>query len=183
MYSAQHPMHGTSFQAFEAAPLPTDLRGQNEAQLDRELMQRGIQFVLAEPGRYLLLSASRVPIYFEFWPTAGSSLVDNIGRVASFGLFLPFMVYGLWLMLKHAGIKAVGGWRAFALTPMALLIGFIGFYSVLHIFTWAIPRYRLPVDAVAIVFAAPGLRDVVRYVVAKLPARRQADISRQAKQV
>ena len=184
MYSAQHPMHGTSFQAFEAAPLPTDLRGQNEAQLDRELMQRGIQFVLADPGRYLLLSASRVPIYFEFWPTADSSLIDNFGRVASFGLFLPFMVYGLWLMLKHGGIKAGGGWRAFALTPMALFIGFIGFYSVLHIFTWAIPRYRLPIDAVAIIFAALGLRDIVRYVLAKLPAHRQVDVrSQEAKQV
>ena len=32
MYSAQHPMHGTSFQAFEAAPLPADLPPGNEAQ-------------------------------------------------------------------------------------------------------------------------------------------------------
>jgi 4-amino-4-deoxy-L-arabinose transferase-like glycosyltransferase len=31
MYSAQHPMHGTSFQAFEAAPLPLDLPLGNEA--------------------------------------------------------------------------------------------------------------------------------------------------------
>ena len=58
MYSAQHPLHGTDFQAYAAAPLPDDLTPtpQNEAQWDRALMARGIQFVLAEPGRYLLLS-------------------------------------------------------------------------------------------------------------------------------
>ncbi|MCB0085798.1 MAG: glycosyltransferase family 39 protein, partial [Caldilineaceae bacterium] len=48
MYSAQHPMHGTSFQAYVAAPLPDDLdpMPQNEAQWDRTLMRLGIQFVL-----------------------------------------------------------------------------------------------------------------------------------------
>ena len=63
MYSAQHPMHGTSFQEYAAAPLPADLAGQGltEAQWDKALMRRGIGFVLAEPGRYALLSLSRVP--------------------------------------------------------------------------------------------------------------------------
>ena len=46
-------------------------------------MARGIGFVLAEPGRYLLLSLSRVRDYFEFWPTADSSLIFNAGRVRS----------------------------------------------------------------------------------------------------
>ena len=38
--------------------------------------------------------------------------------------------------------------------PTALLYFFILFYSTLHIFTWAMVRYRLPVDAVALPFAA-----------------------------
>ena len=43
LYSAQHPLHGTSFEAFAAAPLPTDLEPmpQNEAEWDRALMARG----------------------------------------------------------------------------------------------------------------------------------------------
>ena len=49
MYSAQHPMHGTDFQEFAAAPLPDELAGLNEAQMDRELMRRGIGFVAADP--------------------------------------------------------------------------------------------------------------------------------------
>jgi hypothetical protein len=36
----------------------------------------------------------------------------------------------------------------------------MGFYSLLHVLTWAMTRYRLPVDAVAIVFAAVGMVDL-----------------------
>ena len=68
MYSAQHPMHGTAFQEFAAAPVPDELAGLNEAQLDRDLMRRAIGFVVADPQRYLLLSLSRVRAYFDFRP-------------------------------------------------------------------------------------------------------------------
>jgi hypothetical protein len=164
MYSAQHPMHGTSFQPFAAAPLPVDLPPGNEAQLDKELMARGIGFVLAEPGRYLLLSLSRVPIYFEFWPSSDTSFINNIGRVGSFGVFLPFMLYGMWLALRLSGPRATKGWGQFLAQPVVLLIGFMAFYSVMHIFTWAMPRYRLPVDAAALPFAAMALNDLVSWV-------------------
>ncbi len=147
-------MHGTVFQEFDAAPVPPELVGQNEAQLDKELMQRGIGFVLADPGRYLLLSLSRVVDYFEFWPSADTSLINNVGRVGSFGLLLPFMIVGGWLAFKSSGPRAMGSWRRFMLSPLALSSLFMVVYSLLHIFTWAMPRYRLPVDAVALPLAA-----------------------------
>lgn len=157
MYSAQHPLHGTSFQEYAAAPLPEDLAGLglNEAQWDKALMARGIGFVLAEPGRYLLLSLSRVRDYVEFWPTADSSLLFNLGRILSIGLFLPFMLYGLYLSLRpsrlavnHSPIPQL------TINHFLLLYLFIVVYSLLHIFTWAMSRYRLPVDAVLLLFAA-----------------------------
>ena len=174
MYSAQHPMHGTRFREFDAAPLPADLERINEAQMDRELLRRGIQFVLDEPGRYLLLSLSRVRAYFEFWPTPGTTLLHNIGRVGSFGLFLPFMLYGLILNLKNSksASQRVSEFPntqyairnthyAVRITdPSSLLYLFILFYSVLHIFTWAMVRYRLPVDAVLLPFAALAIEDL-----------------------
>lgn len=158
MYSAQHPLHGASFQEYAAAPLPDDLtpRPQNEAQWDRALMARGLQFITDEPGRYLLLSLSRVADYFEFWPTRDSGLVFNLGRLLSFTLFLPLMLYGLW-------ISRLDGRR------YSLLYLFIGFYSTLHIMTWAMTRYRLPVDAVLLLFAALGIAELA----AKLAARRR----------
>ena len=163
MYSAQHPMQGTSFQEFTAAPVPDDLAGINEARLDRELMRRGIGFVLAEPGRYLLLSLSRVGDYFEFWPAKGTTLLHNLGRVGSFALFLPFMVYGIWLSLRAAGPgRTVAGWVEFSTSPLALVLLFVTFYSLLHILTWAMPRYRLPVDAVALSFAALAVTSLIK---------------------
>jgi hypothetical protein len=164
MYSAQHPMHGTNFREFDAAPIPPELIGQNEAQLDRELMQRGIGFVLVDPGRYLALSLSRVVDYFEFWPTADTSLINNVGRAGSIGLFLPFMLIGLWLAFRFGRPHAIGGWRTFAQSPLALISLFMLVYSALHIFTWAMPRYRLPVDAVALPLAAIAIADLAHWL-------------------
>lgn len=161
MYSAQHPNHGTNFQEHIAFPIPEELYDLNEAQLDRALMSRGIGFVLDDPGRYLLLSLSRVPDYFEFWPTPDTGLLYNIGRVVSFGLFLPFMLYGIYLAIRQVGpLRTRKDWMEFSITPLALLLLFILSYSLLHIFTWAMPRYRLPIDAVALPFAALALHDL-----------------------
>ena len=167
MYSAQHPLHGVSFDAYAAAPLPDDLTPPptNEAQWDRALMARGVQFVLDDPGRYLLLSASRVVDYFEFWPKESSSLIFNAGRMASFTLLLPFMLYGVWMVMQGAGRGATDGGRvAFLCSPPAFLLLFVLVYSLLHIFTWAMPRYRLPVDAVLLIFAAAGLSGLIRRI-------------------
>lgn len=150
MYSAQHPLHGTSFQAFTAAPLPDDLDlSLNEAQLDRELLRRGLAFVAADPVRYLRLSASRAIDFFMFWPSGETTLLHNVGRVASYGVFLPFFVHGLWLSRRT--------WRRYW-----MLYAFGLVYTVLHLLTWAMIRYRLPVDAVFLVFAALSVQALSR---------------------
>ncbi len=169
MYSAQHPMHGTHFMAYVAAPMPADVAGQSEPAMDRELMQRGIGFVLADPGRYLLLSLSRVADYFEFWPDPGTSLINNIGRVGSFGLYLPFMLYGLWLALRRTARQ----YRDITLSPVFLLTLFIVVYALMHIFTWAMGRYRLPADAIAMSFVGLALHDL--YL--RLASRRNAKVA------
>ncbi len=158
MYSAQHPMHGDSFKEYAAAPIPEGLGNLNEAQLDKELMARGIGFILADPVRYVRLSLSRVRDYFEFWPTPNAPLISNIGRVFSIALLLPFMLYGIWLAVRNPNRSP-----AHALLhgeDVAFLLLFMAFYSLLHILTWAMARYRLPVDAVAIPFAALALLDL-----------------------
>ncbi|MFL7809113.1 MAG: ArnT family glycosyltransferase [Anaerolineae bacterium] len=151
MYSAQHPMHGTHFREFDAAPMPQDMAWGNEAQMDRELMRRGLQFIVDDPVRYLRLSLSRLRAFFEFWPTPDTTLLHNLGRTGSFGLFLPFMAYGLYRVLRDRALRA----------RCALLLLFCGFYTLLHVLTWAMVRYRLPVDAVLWPLAALGVRDLV----------------------
>jgi hypothetical protein len=152
MYSAQHPLHGTNFHEFEAAPLPVDLWGLSEPELDRALMQRGIQFILDEPDRYLLLSLSRARAFFEFWPTPDTTLLHNIGRTGSFGLLLPFMLYGLVLALRRFQFTVHN----------TLLLLFAAWYTVVHMLTWAMVRYRLPIDAVLIPLAALAISDLYK---------------------
>ena len=161
MYSAQHPMHGTNFREFDAAPLPEGLAG-NEAQIDQELMRAGIQFVLDDPGRYMLLSLSRVRAFFEFWPTPDTTLLHNVGRTGSFGLFLPFILYGLYLSFRRQppAIVSANEPSGRRTSDFGLLYLFIAFYTLLHVLTWAMVRYRLPVDAVSLPFAALALFDL-----------------------
>lgn len=159
MYSAQHPMHDADFQEHAAAPLPDELRnvvGLTEPEWDRALMARGIAFVLQDPGRYVLLSLSRILDFFEFWPTANTPLLHNIGRLVSFTAFLPFMLYGAWLAATTARRTAAGP-MDFIREPGIFPLGFSVFYAVLHILTWAMPRYRIPVDAVMLPYAALAL--------------------------
>jgi len=161
MYSAQHPSHGTSFREFDVAPLPEGSWGRPEPELDRDLMRQGFQFILDEPGRYLLLSLSRVRAFFEFWPTPDTGLLHNVGRTGSFGLFLPFMLYGLILAVR----------RPQFVVRHALLFLFMAFYTLLHLLTWAMVRYRLPVDAVLMPLAALAVLDLVQRAQAAIPRR------------
>jgi hypothetical protein len=163
MYSAQHPMHGTNFREFDPAPLPEGLAG-NEAQMDRALMRAGIQFVLDDLGRYLLLSLSRGRAFFEFWPTPDTTLLHNIGRTGSFGLFLPFILYGLYLSFRRqpSAIACPDEPSGRRTSDFRLIYLFIAFYTLLHVLTWAMVRYRLPVDAVSLIFAALALQDLYR---------------------
>jgi hypothetical protein len=165
MYSAQHPLQGTRFSEFWAAPVPENLPGINEAQWDRALLRIGLGFVRDDPLRYLRLCLSRVRAFLEFWPTSGTTLLHNLGRMASLGVFGPFMVYGLYLAARRpaapgSAARAVSSAPGMVGWAMGLLCLFVACYSLLHILTWAMVRYRLPADAVGLVFAALALQDL-----------------------
>ena len=164
---ANHPIYGTQFQPILPEEMgkyqdliPEDLRGLDEAAMDQELLRRGLGFVVEDPVRYVQLSLSRIPVYFMFWPSEQSSLISNVGRTLSFGLFLPFMLYGLVRAWIERG-------KAAFLQPIGLLMLFIVFYSAIHLLSWALIRYRLPVDAVLMVFAGYAFVDLVQRVGAR----------------
>ena len=166
---ANHPIHGASFISLLGPEqpsyhdlIPPELLSLDEASLEKALMARGLGFVIADPGRYVLLSLSRIKDHFIFWPKPDSGTLSNISRVGSFGAFLPFMIYGLILALS-------GAWRERRRLPsdergaaLVLLYLFILVYSGIHILTWTGIRYRLPVDTVLVIFAAVGLHDLWR---------------------
>jgi hypothetical protein len=158
-----HPIYGTRFvpiltpeMGSYASLIPNELRVLDEAALDRALLRLAIKNIVADPGRFLLLSLSRIPHYFVFWPSASSGLISNVSRVGSFGLFLPFMVYGLILSWRRSEGRLAGRVRS----PFFLLYLFAVIYTAIHIFTWTLIRYRLPVDAVLVLFAGLALLQI-----------------------
>jgi hypothetical protein len=167
-YWSNHPIHGQNYPAnlpdWDAyiRLIPPELLSLNEAELDQALLKRGLDFVRNDPRRYLILSISRIDEYFMFWPASDSGLISNVSRVASFGLLLPFMAYGLLSHLR----------RSFSSETLILYL-FVIVYSAIHLLSWSLIRYRLPVDAVLIVFAGATLVEIQMKL-----AQRQAKIQK-----
>jgi len=158
---ANHPIHGTNF--FSILPpdypsyvdlIPQELLTMDEAALEKELMTRGLQFVLDDPGRYILLSINRLKDYFLFWPKEESGTLSNISRVGSFGIFLPFMIIGIVISLFPGKLKKLFPEKIINHSAYILIFLFIIVFSGIHLLSWAYVRYRLPVDSVLIIFAA-----------------------------
>lgn len=141
LYASNHPDQGVDFDPSFVPALPPEIRRLDEPAADRALMRGALEFIRRDPLRFLRLSASRVGDYFWIGPSRRSSWVSNLGRLASFTLYLPFMLYGLWLSRGRAA-------------RCAPLYAYIAFEAALHLCSWASPRYRLPSDALAMVFAA-----------------------------
>jgi 4-amino-4-deoxy-L-arabinose transferase-like glycosyltransferase len=153
---ANHPIHGDNFFAILPTDgpsyqdlIPQELLDLNEAELDRALLKRALAFIQADPGRYVMLSISRIKDYFMFWPSAESGLTSNVSRILSFGLLWPFMLYGLIISLRRS-----------ASSEALILYLFMATYTAIHLLSWAGIRYRLPVDAIALVFAGVALVDI-----------------------
>jgi 4-amino-4-deoxy-L-arabinose transferase-like glycosyltransferase len=151
-----HPIHGYYFipilpddgPSYEAL-IPNDLRHLNEAELDRALLKLSLAEITGDPVRYAVLSLTRIQEYIKFWPSPDSGLVSNISRVFSFGLMLPFMIYGLII-----------GFRRSLSSEALILYLFMVTYAGVHLLTWTLIRYRLPIDAVLLVFAGLALVDL-----------------------
>jgi hypothetical protein len=158
---ANHPIQGTDFVPLLPAGtyprlIPPELRGLDEAALDQALLREGLRFVADEPVRYARLSLSRVKELFRFWPSPESGALSNVSRVLSFGICLPLMLYGLFL-----AVFRTERWVAARQRPgIVLLCLFISVHSAIHLLSWSLIRYRLPVDAVLILFAAPAVLDL-----------------------
>lgn len=152
-YWGNHPIHGTKFvpllESYREL-IPPGLLPLNEGKLDQALLREGIKIVVNDPVRYVLLSFSRIEEYIRFWPSRDSGLLSNISRVGSFGIFLPFILGGIWISLSFFRHPVFREQRAYLL----ILYLFILVYTTIHLLTWTLIRYRIPVDAILIIFSA-----------------------------
>jgi len=158
-YWGNHPIYEDKFipilpsQVYQEL-IPRELMHLDEAALDQALLGRGLQFISNDPVRYLKLSISRIPAYFMFWPSEESSLISNISRVFSFGVFWPFMLVGMLIALVKPPNPLTGVLKS----PVSLFLVFVLIYTLIHVLTWTLIRYRLPVDAILLLFAAQAFQ-------------------------
>lgn len=149
-WSGNYPGRDVNFD-FEnsawVAPLPASVARLNEADKSYALLRLGIQNVIEDPGHFLLLSLNRLKVLFMFWPSPYSSTISNLARVLSFGVTLPFMLYGLALSFRS--------WRRYMIIYLFMILH-ISVYAA----SWALIRYRLPIDPLLIMFAALALVDI-----------------------
>ena len=153
-----HPAHGYNFipimtPAQYGALVPAELQVLNEGELDRVLLKEGLSFVAQDPVRYMILSITRIREYFKFWPSTESGLISNLSRVFSFGILLPFILYGLIKSLRQPDFSS----------RMHLYL-FMAAYTGIHLLSWALVRYRLPVDALFLIFAGIAVVDLQAYL-------------------
>jgi 4-amino-4-deoxy-L-arabinose transferase-like glycosyltransferase len=147
LYASNHPDQGSHFDPNFVAPLPADLRGLGEPAIDRALARAALGFIAADPMRFLRLSWSRAGSYFWLLPSAESSPISNLARVCSFTLAAPLMLYGLVRSRRH--------WRRCMPLYLYLLVD-----TPLHLASWSAPRYRLPSDALLMVFAGLAVVEI-----------------------
>jgi hypothetical protein len=166
-YWGNHPIHSTNFIPLLPVDgpsyrdlIPPHLLPLNEGALDRALLTEAVNIVMADPLRYGLLSLTRTKEYFKFWPSSDSSSLSNISRVGSFGIFLPFMIYGLWVSARYLRNPQNVKQRS----QVALLYLFMTLYTFVHLMSWTLIRYRLPVDTVLLVFAALGVAEIYSWL-------------------
>ena len=170
-YWGNHPIHGTHFMPLLSVPgrdyqslIPPDLLNLNEGELDKALLKEGIRIVMSDPVRYIELSFSRIEEYIKFWPSEDSSFLSNVSRVGSFGILLPFMLLGLGISLLRFRDPSYPAQKPYLL----ILYLFIVIYASIHLLSWTLIRYRLPIDGFLIVFAALGFYTLAQRIQLKM---------------
>ena len=106
-------------------PVPEELTGLNEADLDQALSQRGIAFILADPNRYVWLTLDKTLEYFIFYyphwfATSGEQVLPT--RAASDGALLISLP-------QHAG-KVNLDFREPPRTRIAAAVSALGWLSI-----------------------------------------------------
>ena len=162
-WNGNHPDHLGNFHPFKVFPIPAEVLAlKNDVLITNTLLRMGIQNVLADPGNFIMLTLTRLREFFLFWPTEDSTLWANLLRIGSFGIVLPFALYGLVSNLR----------RFQELAPIYLFfVVHTGIYAV----TWTMIRYRVPLDPFFILFAAYTLYTLYSRVTQRqqIPAQTQ----------
>lgn len=159
-WNGNHPDQQWDFHPYRVFPIPPEvLTSGNDIVITHQLLQLGVQHVISEPLRFLFVTLARLRELFTFWPTADSGRLANLLRLCSFGWLAPLAAVGVIANLPR--------WRALAPLYLFLLLH-TGIYAV----TWAMIRYRMPMEPFLIIFGAYTLVTIYdRWIAPRLQQR------------
>ncbi len=164
-WNGNHPGHQGDYHPTFVFPIPDEvLASMNDVIITNTLLRMGIQNVLSDPDHFALLTFGRLREFFTFWPTWDSSFAANLLRVFSFGMILPFALAGM--------ILNMGRFRELAPIYLFILVH-TGVYAI----TWAMIRYRTPMDPFLIMFAADSLWRLYGWLRSRATALPEASIA------
>jgi len=118
---------------------------------DEYLSREGKRIILKNLDKYPSVVWTNFKRFWQFYPDApegGSSkrrgLLYEILGLGSYGVLFPFMIIGAVICFKR-------------FRHLAVLYGFILYYTLVHSMLYGKLRYRLPLDPVLIAFAVAGI--------------------------
>ena len=134
-------------------PLPQEVEelrpSMGKMEWDRYCFRTGMEYVKAEPGRFLRLYGAKFLNLYRFYPMTMTSNEFTGSRT----MWISMLTYGPVLLLAVAGAWVERRrWRDYT-PPLAAIAAFSLIYPA---FTTCV-RYRLPIDAYLILFAAVAI--------------------------
>ena len=140
--------------------LPPDLRnipaGTGYAEADRIFLDRGLEYVKQDPGRAVRLYFAKLANLYRFYPSTQTENRFTSSRTK----LISILSYGPVFLLALVGIVLERRrWRSY--TPLLATIAVFTF--VYPVFTTNV-RYRLPIDALLIVFCSVALASLASRV-------------------
>ena len=115
---------------------------------DRYLQREGKRIIAANIGGYPEIAWQNFLRFWQFYPNApeGETTTRRVYRLlglGSYGVLFPLFVLGLWLG-RHEFRR------------LAVLYGFLCYFTLVHCLVYGKLRYRIPMDGVILAFSASG---------------------------
>jgi hypothetical protein len=121
------------------------LGNMSEYEVDREYRDRAVAYAKANPGRAIELAFIKLGRFWKPWPNT-SQFKNWWARIAVFVSSVP-----LWIGAAYVVLRVRPGWPTVALT-----VGPIVYFSLVHMVFVGSLRYRLPAEYPLAVLAAAG---------------------------
>ncbi len=120
---------------------------------DRALREAALNYIAADPYRFLHLAGLKFLRFWRLWPFA-ESYSGSAFVVVSFLSFAPVLFCSLVTTLRSDRQTLV------KIVPIGI---FIGYLTLVHMVIVGSIRYRLPAEPFLIVLAAPTFRQVIAF--------------------